>query len=221
MVSEDSGLINLKKEGIPEERVFYVGNLMIESLIRTKPRWEDIPLPAAILPVTGQSFILATFHRPENVDEKKNLEILLGQLNEISIHYPILFPIHPRTRNRIRVFDLERYLENKNIIFCDPLGYFEFIRLINLSAIVLTDSGGIQEETTYLKIPCLTVRNNTERPSTLRQGTNRLIRLLENNWLQIIEDHQVYLTKNRPEPIRFWDDQVSQRILEVIHKVLK
>lgn len=216
MVSEPSGLTNLKNEGIPEDKVHFVGNIMIESLIRTRNRWGNLKLSEQLETAIKSPFATATFHRPENVDTRENLEKLLEIIQGISENYKVIFPIHPRTRQRISQFGLEEVLKNKNLVTIEPLGYFEFLKLISASAFVITDSGGIQEETTYLNIPCITIRKNTERPVTITEGTNRLAGLYDQGLRKVVESHIHEVHKHRKISIALWDDQVSERISGVI-----
>ncbi|MBX2997192.1 MAG: UDP-N-acetylglucosamine 2-epimerase (non-hydrolyzing) [Caldilineaceae bacterium] len=163
---------NLLREGIAPEKIRLVGNVMIDTLVRLRPQAE------AHWPALQQQFGLArygliTLHRPSNVDEPAMLRQILTTLNEIAADLPLLFPIHPRTRQRIQgqgLADLAGRIQ-----FCDPLGYLEFLALQAHATIVLTDSGGVQEETTYLQVPCLTLRENTERPVTVDVGSNTLV----------------------------------------------
>ena len=163
--SED-GDLNLKREGVPAEKIHRVGNVMIDSLIRFLPA-------AAKCPRNGfpERFALVTLHRPSNVDDPHNLQRVLGALIEASEGLDIIFPVHPRTRRRISEFGISTH----KLHLLDPIPYIEFLALQSRAVVVITDSGGIQEETTYLGVPCLTLRANTERPVTVTIGTNILI----------------------------------------------
>ena len=188
-VTEPAGVTNLQREGIPPEKIFLVGNMMIDSLRKFLPlarqssALRDLQLSLdSNGPAPGAArFALLTLHRPSNVDEKENLEPLLEVLNEIGKDIPILFPAHPRTQERIKQFGLAKLVRtawkttDTGVWLTGPLGYLEFLHLMSESTLVLTDSGGIQEETTVLGIPCLTLRENTERPITVEQGTNTLV----------------------------------------------
>ena len=188
-VTEPVGIKNLKAEGITKN-IFLVGNTMIDSLI-------------------AQQYAVLTLHRPSNVDNKKSLMKLYEILTEISKKIKIIFPIHPRTcQNLIKAkigFPVE---------ITDPLPYQEFIKLVKGAKFILTDSGGIQEETTYLKIPCLTLRENTERPITIEQGSNILTGL---NQEKILKEVDKIL--NNSTPIDLWDGKASERICEIINRV--
>jgi len=163
--SED-GDINLQKEGIPAERIFRVGNVMIDSLVRLLPaaqRQNRNRLP--------ERYALVTLHRPANVDDGEILKRILQSLLEVSQDLSVIFPAHPRTRKRIADFGLQA----DQLQILDPLSYLEFLGMQSRATVVITDSGGIQEETTYLGVPCLTLRENTERPVTVSLGTNVLV----------------------------------------------
>ena len=163
--SED-GDQNLAREGIPASKVYRVGNVMIDSLVRLLPVAMEKKLKG--LP---DRYVLVTLHRPANVDDDRILKIILGYLLELNSQVKVVFPVHPRTRKRIADFGIE--VSKLNLL--DPLPYIEFLSLQRRATVVVTDSGGIQEETTYLNVPCLTLRSNTERPITVTVGTNILV----------------------------------------------
>ena len=160
---------NLAQEGIPAERVYFVGNVMIDTLVRLLPQAKDAGV--SNLP---ERYLLVTLHRPSNVDKPDMLNRIMDTLAQISTELPVLFPVHPRTRKRLTDSGIIAP-HNGRIQLIDPVGYLQFIALQRSATAVLTDSGGIQEETTYLGIPCLTVRENTERPVTVTMGTNMLV----------------------------------------------
>jgi UDP-N-acetylglucosamine 2-epimerase (non-hydrolysing) len=217
-VSEQSGLVNLKKEGIPDNKVNFVGNIMIENLINTREFWEK--LPSSYSAISKNKYFLATFHRPENVDDKNSIQKIISIINNLAEEEIVLFPIHPRTKNKLIEYDYFNFLEkNKNIIITEPLGYFEFIKLVSEAFCVITDSGGIQEETSYLNIPCITFRNNTERPITIEIGTNVLLNINETNLQTKIYEHISKVTNSNGNLIPLWDNLVSARILDVIDKI--
>jgi UDP-N-acetylglucosamine 2-epimerase (non-hydrolysing) len=167
---------NLVREGIPTERIDRVGNIMIDSLESMRERIEARRYREEVdLPLRGYGVV--TLHRPSNVDDANALGELVDQLGAASAELPILFPVHPRTRQRLTEFGLLENLQSSpGVRLVQPLGYVDFMSAVFDSAFVLTDSGGVQEETTYLGIPCLTLRENTERPVTVTEGTNRLLR---------------------------------------------
>lgn len=165
---------NLAAEGIPAEKIRFVGNVMIDSLLEhiqisgSSTIREDIGL-------TENNYAVLTLHRPSNVDEQETFSGIADALIEIANKLPIVFPVHPRTRAKIEEFDLKDKLSSAGVMMVEPLGYLDFMRLYSGARLVLTDSGGLQEETTVLGIPCLTLRNNTERPITIEMGTNVLV----------------------------------------------
>ena len=172
--SEDADQ-NLLAEGIPPERIRFVGNIMIDSLLRGLESAASSTIREA-LGVAGQDYAVVTLHRPSNVDSRESLSQILGALEEISERMPIIFPLHPRTRKTMAEFGFsESTGRNSSLHLIDPLGYLDFLKLFSGARLVLTDSGGIQEETTALGIPCLTLRENTERPITIEMGTNKLV----------------------------------------------
>jgi UDP-N-acetylglucosamine 2-epimerase (non-hydrolysing) len=164
---------NLLREGIPAERIRFVGNTMIDTLVRHLDQALAAPLPDGVLP--GQ-YAVVTLHRPANVDDPERLANILQALEAVASRIPLVFPAHPRTQKNLERFDLAGRLIRSNALrLMPPMGYVQFIGLVARSRFVLTDSGGIQEETTYLGVPCLTMRSNTERPITCRMGTNMLV----------------------------------------------
>ncbi len=169
-VTEPSGVANLRREGVPEDRIFLVGNVMIDTLMACR----DLCRRSTILSelgLEGRPFGVLTLHRPANVDDPAVLGGLLDAIGQIQRELPIVFPVHPRTR---KALDGRSLAAMPGLMVVDPLGYLDFMRLLSKARVVLTDSGGIQEETTVLGVPCLTLRNNTERPITIDQGTNHL-----------------------------------------------
>lgn len=213
-ITEQSGIDNLKKENVSEEKIYFSGNVMIDTLQQHLARAKESKIQS-ILGI-AQPFALVTLHRPSNVDSNASLAPLLKCLAEIAEYIPIVFPIHPRTRNNAAKFNLLKQLENNPRIFLtEPLGYFEFLNLTNSSAIVITDSGGIQEETTYLSIPCVTLRKNTERPVTVDLGSNYLI---GTNPEKIKATVRAILTgKGKKSTIPpLWDGKAGERIIASI-----
>ena len=217
-VTEMSGIQNLKKEGKPNDHIYYVGNTMIDTLVAFE---EEIKLESIItdLNLEKNQFILITLHRPATVDNKDGVNSILSLLKKITSKIKVVFPMHPRTLKNIIEFNLKSdfdALENLKIL--GPLDYFSFQSLIENSKMVLTDSGGIQEETTYRKIPCLTLRPNTERPSTVDLGTNILMNFDEDLILNHVEDvlSGDYKLGTVPEN---WDGQSTKRILDVIDQL--
>lgn len=213
--TEESAVMNLLKEGIPEEKISLVGNIMIESLEIYKEFFQASKITQE-LGLSKNKYVVATIHRAENTDDKKVLENILNVLQEVANKYTVIFPLHPGTKKIIAEFGLISMLDNITII--EPLGYFDFMRLIVDSKGVVTDSGGIQEETTHLAIPCCTLRDNTERPVTITHGSNKLFPLETMESKEIIE--HLERTDFMPGGIPLWDDQVSKRILDVLDHLL-
>ncbi len=173
-VTEPSGMENLKREGISDGKAYLVGNVMIDTLLRNRPRADRSDI-LSVLGLEEKGYAVLTLHRPNNVDQVDVFSGILRALEEISVDVPVIFPAHPRTMNSLDATGLSsRIKTSAGLRVIEPLGYLDFIKLMADSAFVLTDSGGIQEETTVLGIPCLTLRENTERPITITHGTNRL-----------------------------------------------
>ena len=203
---------NLAREGVPAERIHMVGNVMIDTLVRLMPkaqaRW-----PALQARFDLDRFVLVTLHRPSNVDDQGSLELILSALAEVARDTPVLFPVHPRTRQRITEFNLQPLAKRVHLL--QPVGYLDFLALQAHSALVLTDSGGIQEETTFLGVPCLTARPNTERPITISSGTNQLVpsdrRALAGAMRARLESPPGV---NQLPPL--WDGRAAQRITRIL-----
>jgi UDP-N-acetylglucosamine 2-epimerase (non-hydrolysing) len=209
---------NLLREGVAEHKIHFVGNVMIDTLLRHKDR----ALALDVLEeygVESGGFALLTLHRPSNVDVPEVLAGILDALEEIQARLPILFPAHPRTVKRIAEFGLkDRLAAMPDLQVLEPLGYLEFLNLMANARLVLTDSGGIQEETTILGVPCLTLRENTERPVTVTQGTNRIV---GNDPERIVSEALAALDgEGRAGRVpELWDGQAAERIVDVIRRV--
>ena len=162
---------NLAAEGVDPGRIAFIGNVMIDTLLSRLPAARELAL-AREMDLTPGKFVVATLHRPSNVDERDKLEICLSALGDIARDYPVVLPLHPRTRKQVDAFGLGEALSPLRVT--DPLGYIQMLSLVDSAAAVLTDSGGVQEETTALGVPCVTLREQTERPITVEEGTNRL-----------------------------------------------
>jgi UDP-N-acetylglucosamine 2-epimerase (non-hydrolysing) len=217
-VSEPSGMHNLVNEGVPDEKMFFVGNVMIDSLAAhiDKANRSDILTKLGLAPKT---YTLVTLHRPSNVDEKDNLEKALRIFEAISEKSSIVFPIHPRTRKMLENFGLlEKANAVKGLQLIDPQGYIEFLRLMKDAQLVLTDSGGVQEETTVLGVPCLTMRENTERPITIEVGTNRLVGTDETEVRQAALDTLNGKVKLGKIPEK-WDGRAAERIVKHLDEI--
>jgi UDP-N-acetylglucosamine 2-epimerase (non-hydrolysing) len=209
-VSEPSGVANLKREGVDARRIVLAGNVMIDTLFanleqaRAGRAWERFNL-------RPQEFALATLHRPSNVDVREDLQSILAALAETSRRLPVLFPLHPRTRKRIEEFGLEASLGGQRISVVEPLGYFDTISLIDAARVVLTDSGGMQEETTALRVPCLTLRENTERPITVEIGSSRLVGSKASAIVAAVEEILAGPPRIGTVP-EIWDGKAAERI---------
>jgi UDP-N-acetylglucosamine 2-epimerase (non-hydrolysing) len=205
--SED-GNANLNREGIDSGKIFMVGNVMIDTLVRLLPRAKS-ELPTDL----PRRFVLVTMHRPGNVDDAAFMRDMFDALEEFGGTIPVLFPIHPRTRQRLAEFGLSS--RHGQVRLIDPLSYLQFLGLQTRATVVITDSGGIQEETTFLGVPCLTVRENTERPITVTVGTNRLVGR-DMNVLRK-ELHESVSQENRRGSIPIlWDGRAAERIAEIV-----
>jgi len=209
---------NLVNEGVAPEKIHFVGNVMIDSLLKHREMAEGLSLLDELGLARG-GYATMTLHRPSNVDDRDTLEEILGALSLIAREVPIVFPIHPRTRKMSKEFGLDHFFNEAEAIegiwITEPLGYLEFLHLNMNARLVLTDSGGLQEETTVLGVPCITLRHNTERPITMTEGTNRIV---GNSRKAILDAAREVLDGNGkvgriPEK---WDGRAAERIVEVI-----
>ena len=210
---------NLKREGISTDKIFFVGNVMIDTLYRFRKRaeWSEV---LKRFKLKHGKYAVLTLHRPSNVDNRDILEKIFFALEKISLTLPVLLPLHPRTRACIEEFGLKnRIAEIRDLIVTGPLGYLDFLCAISNARVVLTDSGGIQEETTVLGVPCLTLRENTERPVTISEGTNELVGTDPDRILiafnRIISSN--IKTGCHPE---LWDGKAAKRIVNILEKYL-
>ncbi|RMH63082.1 MAG: UDP-N-acetylglucosamine 2-epimerase (non-hydrolyzing) [Bacteroidetes bacterium] len=219
-VTEQSGLDNLKREGVPDEKVHFVGNVMIDALVQFREKAARTTIMGD-LGLDPRGYVLMTMHRPANVDNAAGLGAVLETIERITEELPVVFPIHPRTRARFEQFDLaDRLAAVERLTLTPPLGYLEFLRLMEQAAVVVTDSGGIQEETTYLQVPCLTLRDSTERPVTVELGTNELLPL---DPARIHERVRAVRAgrRNGAQVPPLWDGHAAERIAEVLaHQVV-
>ncbi len=212
-VSERTGLENLRAEGVPDSKVFFTGNVMIDTLLTFRDRAMQSDILGRIGVEAGK-YALVTLHRPSNVDDPQRLAALAKMLIRLSERLPVVFPVHPRTRQR-----LPDMSSAPNLKLVPPAGYLDFLKLMSDAAIVLTDSGGIQEETTILGTPCITVRENTERPVTIEQGTNHLAGVDPERVLRAALE----LLASPPPADRkpeLWDGRASERIADVLEAQL-
>lgn len=240
-ITEESARKNLIREGISGEKIHFIGNVMIDTLLKHKKRSEDSDILRKLGLDNGEQgveeYAVLTLHRPSNVDVRPSLEGILNAIKVISYDRPVIFPIHPRTRSRIRQFGLEQEVSfdfspssiPKGGIYCiEPLGYLDFLCLTSHASLVLTDSGGIQEETTILGVPCVTIRENTERPVTLTHGTNVLAGTTKDDIIRAatlqtrrfrkekesMGDFTPGATESLAPPL--WDGRASERLVRIL-----
>ena len=215
-VTEQAGLDNLRREGVADKKIHFVGNVMIDSLMEYRQKATNLNT-IGLLGLSSRNYVLITMHRPATVDTKRGLERLLRIIEDTAHHKTVLFPIHPRTRTNVAKFGLmSRLAALENVRVLEPQGYLEFLNLMEHAAVVLTDSGGIQEETTYLNVPCLTLRNSTERPVTVELGTNQLLADFNP---ETVREKVLEILDGRPEIGRvppLWDGQTAGRIAKIM-----
>ncbi|MFX0025463.1 MAG: non-hydrolyzing UDP-N-acetylglucosamine 2-epimerase [Candidatus Hermodarchaeota archaeon] len=212
--TEKTAEINLKREGVDESKIHFVGNVMIDTLINNLEKAKKLNTFRNYGLEKG-FYALLTIHRPSNVDSEKDLAILVDILNIIQRKIKIVFPIHPRTQKNLESYHLKEKLNTENILIIKPVGYLEFLNLMIKSKCIITDSGGIQEEASYLKIPVLTLRENTERPITVEKGTNTIV----HNDIEKIKLHiDEILSSNykKGQEIEKWDGNSAKRIIKII-----
>lgn len=212
--TEQSGVENLQHEGVASDKIHLVGNVMVDTLLRHREAAGGSAI-LSTLELKRPYYVLVTLHRPSNVDDRANLVSILAALEAIAADMPVVLPVHPRTQERIERFGLmPRVDAMPGLRMIEPLGYIDFLKLMDNAALVLTDSGGIQEETTVLGVPCLTLRDNTERPVTITQGTNRLTGSSTNRILE------AYAAVRREPPtagaVEMWDGRAAERIVRIL-----
>ena len=213
-VTETSGVDNLRHEGVDDGQIFLVGNVMIDTLLDHRQAAQALGMPAAF-GFSGGDYAVLTLHRPSNVDDAATFEGLMEVLADVGRDVPVLFPVHPRTRPAVTASPTAQALiAAGRLRLLDPLGYLEFVGLMSAAAVVLTDSGGIQEETTALGVPCLTLRTSTERPATIDEGTNRLVGTDRAAIAAAWEDVRSGKTVARVPPL--WDGGAARRIVEIL-----
>jgi UDP-N-acetylglucosamine 2-epimerase (non-hydrolysing) len=214
--TEESGNENLLKEGINKDKIFFVGNVMIDSLLKHKEKSDDSKILEKFN-IEEKNYCTLTLHRPSNVDTKEGFDNILSILEIIQEKIKIVFPMHPRTKKNLEKFGFGNRLNKmKNLIITEPVGYLDFLCLMANSKFMLTDSGGIQEETTVLGVPCITLRKNTERPVTVEQGTNLLVSVDKDEVIvkaiEIIEN-KIDVQGKIP---KLWDGKAAERIVKVL-----
>ncbi len=215
-VTEKSGIENLRNEGVDANKVFFTGNVMIDSLVSYLPKAENSNILKS-LGLENQKYVLVTMHRPSNVDNKEQLVKLFDLFNEVAKVRKVLFPIHPRTMKNLEIFGIKNNLD-KNIILTEPIGYIDFLKCTKNAELILTDSGGIQEESTYLGVQCITLRTSTERPITVELGTNQLLGDdLEKAKEVTFEILNGKIKSGTIPPL--WDGKAAVRITEILSKI--
>jgi UDP-N-acetylglucosamine 2-epimerase (non-hydrolysing) len=215
-VTEQSGMINLAKEGVADEKISFVGHVMIDSLVHFREKAAESPILEQ-LGVQPKDYILMTMHRPHNVDHEKGLSNILTIIKNACQHRAVVFAIHPRTEARYKSHGLYEELAGvKGLTLLPPQGYFEFLKLMDNAELIITDSGGIQEETTYLQVPCMTFRDSTERPVTVELGTNFLMKDLDPESVRIQMEAILKGQSKQGVIPPLWDGKASERIAEVL-----
>jgi len=218
-VTESSGSQNLVSEGFSEKSIFFVGNVLIDTLRNLDGKFVTREIHEK-LGLQGSRYALLTVHKPENVDDPKTLKNILAGIDGIVDKIPVVFPCHPRTRINIDNFNLSSYFGENRIRLVEPVGCLDFLKLESEAALVLTDSGGIQEETTILNVPCLTLRRSTERQVTLREGTNILVGAYPEKITAAAENVLGGAVKTGTTP-KYWDGRASERIVDVVLNIRK
>lgn len=202
---------NLRREGIPAEKIFRIGNVMIDSLVLLLEKAERSTILDTLC-LAPCRYILVTLHRPSNVDNPEQLRLLMQALDNLAAEIPVVMPVHPRTKRVLEKMEFQPTSDDFSLI--DALGYLDFLRLESKAALVITDSGGVQEETTYLGVPCLTVRPNTERPITITQGTNQLFNPAREP-LEQAAYRAMYMPRKQPV-IEGWDGRAAPRLVDIL-----
>ncbi|MCJ7730074.1 MAG: UDP-N-acetylglucosamine 2-epimerase (non-hydrolyzing) [Sedimentisphaerales bacterium] len=216
--TEQSGVDNLLKEGIDSSKVHLAGNVMIDTLLANREKAEKSDVLSR-LGLSRHEYAVITLHRPSNVDDMSRFAEIVTAFETIEKEMRLVFPMHPRTRANMRGSKLEqRIAAMKNLLLLEPIGYLDFLCLMSSAALVMTDSGGIQEETTILGVPCMTLRDSTERPVTITEGTNRLVRATADdilkNYRDVMNNRAGYIARTP----RFWDGKAAQRIAKTLLK---
>jgi len=218
-VTEPSGVKNLLDEGINKRKIYLVGDIMIDTLIKSKIKIQNSRI-LENLGIEKRTYAVLTLHRPANVDDKKVFLNIISVLNKIQKKIKIIYPIHPRTKKQINKFKLlNRFKKMKNLIITSPIGYIDTMKLIGESKFLMTDSGGLQEESTFLKIPCLTIRETTERPITVETGTNIICK---RGNIKIIKEVQKILSgkEKRGRVPKLWDGKTAKKIVKILKQKL-
>jgi len=218
--TEQAGVDNLRREGVAEEKIRLVGNVMIDTLLKNREKAE-LTRVLEEFGLDPRGYAVATLHRPANVDDPAALAGLVEVLDAVQSDMPLVFPIHPRTRDHLCAGGLmARVGAMANLRLLDPIGYLEFLKLMANARIVLTDSGGIQEETTILKIPCLTLRENTERPVTCQMGSNRVVGVKPDGIIRAYREAMQNEGRASSVP-PLWDGRAAERIVDILSQKLE
>ena len=214
-VTEPAGVKNLLKENISKEKIYLVGDIMIDCLTNLKAKIQNSTILKK-LKLKRKGYAVLTLHRPANVDDKKVFSKLISAFEEIQKKIKIVYPIHPRTKKQIEKFGFRwRFQRMKNFILIPPIGYIEMIKLVRESKFLMTDSGGLQEESTFLRVPCLTLRKNTERPITVEVGTNIVVGTNKNKILKEVNKILSGCGKRGKAP-KYWDGKTAKRIVKIL-----
>ncbi len=215
-VTEQSGIDNLEEEGVDPAKVCFVGNVMIDTLLANKKKAEKSNILEK-LGLMEKGYAVITLHRPSNVDDMANLSKIIAAFEVIEKDLKLIFPMHPRTQNNIKGTEVGNRVEAmSNLILLDPVGYLDFLKLMANAALVITDSGGIQEETTILQVPCMTLRENTERPITITEGTNRLVHIDTEDILKHYNEIKADNFEAKGKIPKYWDGKAAGRIVSII-----
>ena len=225
-ITEPSARDNLRNEGVNDRQVYFVGNVMIDTLHHNLSH--AVPAEITLAGVDNaelflegeQGYVVLTLHRPANVDNRELFRHLLETVRQVSEKIPVVFPVHPRTRKALEEHGLQTYLDNGNIVCLPPLGYLEMLGLVSSARLVMTDSGGLQEETTVVGVPCITLRENTERPVTVEQGTNTIAGHDRELIMSVVDDVLANGGKSGRTP-ELWDGKAAERIRQVLHDWLQ
>jgi UDP-N-acetylglucosamine 2-epimerase (non-hydrolysing) len=217
-VTEQSGIDNLTNEGINSDKIHLVGNVMIDTLLANREKSQGSAILGQ-LRLVKKKYAVVTLHRPSNVDNPGSFEKILAAFESMQKEIKLVFPVHPRTRNNLEGTYLHDYVKRmQNLILLEPVGYLDFLKLMSHAALVITDSGGIQEETTILGIPCMTLRDNTERPVTIEEGTNQLVKSETENIISAYRELKAKDFNVSGCVPRYWDGKAAERIVEIIMK---
>lgn len=216
--TEESANRNMMNEGINKNKIYFVGNVMIDTLLKHKKKSEKSKILSK-LNLNANNYAVLTLHRPSNVDDKHSLKYILSILEQVQKKIKIVFPVHPRTLKNIKKFNLSGYPKYFKNIIIEPLGYLDFLCLMSNSRFVMTDSGGIQEETTVLGVPCITLRDNTERPVTVEQGTNLLVSTDKSKIVEM-SNQIIDGIKIKGRIPNLWDGKAAGRIVDILIRKL-